>query len=181
MTGIVGLSGRAGSGKSTAADVLVDAGWSRVKFAAALKDMMRALYRAAGLDDAEIERRIEGDLKETPCPLLCGKTPRHAMQTLGTDWGRNMIGPDLWIGLARSRIEGHMLDGRSVVADDVRFENEAATIRDLGGLVVQIKRETGASVGDHVSEAGVDANIEYCNDGSADQLRGFMCYVFLTD
>ena len=35
------------------------------------------------------EAHIEGALKEVPCELLGGKTPRYAMQTLGTEWGRD--------------------------------------------------------------------------------------------
>jgi hypothetical protein len=51
--------------------------WRQVKFAGPLKSMCMAL----GLTEAH----IEGHLKEVPCELLCGQTPRHAMQTLGTE------------------------------------------------------------------------------------------------
>lgn len=167
--GLLGIAGKAGSGKSTAAQVLLDAGWARVKFAGPLKDMMRAL----GLDD----RHIEGDLKDVPCDLLQGQTPRYAMQTLGTEWGRDCIGRDFWIDLARRRISLAMSAGLNVVVDDVRFENEAQVIRDLGGLVLGLERGDGA--GDHVSEAGVAPDIRHFNDGTLEELRGFMDYVFL--
>jgi hypothetical protein len=78
---LIALTGYAGSGKSTLADILAcEHGFTVVKFAGPLKAMLRAL----GLD----EREIEGDLKEQPCQLLAGHTPRRAMQTLGTEWGR---------------------------------------------------------------------------------------------
>lgn len=169
MTGLVGITGKAGSGKSTAAQVLLDAGWVRIKFADPLKDMLRAI----GLDD----RHIEGHLKEIPCEVLQGKTPRWAMQTLGTEWGRECIGDQFWIAIARRRIALAMAAGLNVVVDDVRFENEATVIRELGGLVLGLERGDGA--GGHVSEAGVAPDIRHVNDGTVSELRGFMEYVFL--
>ena len=168
--GLLGITGRAGSGKSTAAQVLIDDGWHRVKFAGPLKAMMRAI----GLTDDH----IEGALKEVPCDMLGGKTPRHAMQTLGTEWGRNCIAPDLWIDLARREIIAAMMRGQSVVVDDVRFENEAALIRELGGMVLCLQRE-GSGAGSHPSEGGVAPDLTHVNDGSVAELAGFVRYVFL--
>ena len=167
--GLVGITGRAGSGKSTAAQVLIDAGWVRIKFADPLKDMLRAI----GLDD----RHIEGHLKEVPCDLLVGQTPRWAMQTLGTAWGRQCIAQDFWVRLARRRIALAMAAGLNVVVDDVRFENEAQVIRELGGMVLGLSRGDGAGL--HVSEAGVVPDIEHVNGGTVAELRGFVRYVFL--
>lgn len=123
---IIGLSGTIGSGKSYAAAHLDKQFNFRIhKFAKPLKDMLRAL----GLP----EDRIEGPLRKEPFDMLCGQTPRHAMQTLGTEWGRNMIGADFWVNAWRAtRPSG------AIVADDVRFPNEAAEIRRLGGIVVRI-------------------------------------------
>lgn len=170
MTSLLGIAGRAGAGKSTAAQVLVDAGWHRVKFADPLKDMLRAL----GLPD----RHIEGDLKEVPCALLGGRTPRYAMQTLGTEWGRNLIAQTLWLDLAQRRIENAISAGRSVVVDDVRFPNEAALLRRLGGSVLRIDRD-GAGAGAHCSETVLPADLVYTNDGTEAQLRGYMRYLFV--
>jgi putative protein kinase ArgK-like GTPase of G3E family len=78
---IIGLTGLMGSGKSLAAQELERIGFTRTRFAGSLKDMMRVL----GLTEEE----IEGNLKETACALLGGKTPRYAMQTIGTEWGRS--------------------------------------------------------------------------------------------
>lgn len=79
---VIALTGLAGSGKSTASKYLVEKhGYQLVKFAGPLKDMLRAI--GFGEDD------IEGNGKELSNSLLCDKTPRHAMQTLGTEWGEN--------------------------------------------------------------------------------------------
>lgn len=170
MTDLIGITGRAGSGKSTAADVLLKAGWARVKFADPLKNMLRAI----GLSD----RHIEGDLKEVPCDLLQGKTPRWAMQSLGTEWGRQCIGEGLWLDLARREIALTIAQGVPVVVDDVRFENEAQLIRDLGGTILQITRGN-AETPSHASEADLAGDIVYRNNGTRAELQGFIRYVWL--
>jgi len=166
---LLGISGRIGSGKSEAAKTLIDGGWVNIKMAGPLKDMLRAI----GLTD----RHIEGDLKEVPCDILGGQTPRHAMKTLGKEWGRECIHPDLWTILARARIVTALAAGCNVVVDDVRFENEAALIRDLGGLVLGIDR--GGQSGGHVSEGGIMPDILYKNTGTLAELRGYVQYVFM--
>lgn len=172
MVGLLGIHGKAGSGKSTAAQVLIDGGFKRVKFAGPLKNMLRAI----GLTD----RHIEGDLKETPCDMLLGQTPRHAMQTLGTEWGRGCIGGEFWTNLARREIVMAMAQGFSVVVDDVRFQNEADLIREWGGMVLHIDRGESIAPG-HVSENRLDCDLTYLNYGTIGELRGYMRYVFLED
>ena len=139
---IIGFCGPAGSGKSTAAAHLVaHYGFTRVRFAGPLKAMMRALGCS--------EREVDGDLKETPCALLGGRTPRQAMQWLGTEWGREMIAGDLWLRAWAVEAEQH----DHVVCDDVRFPNEEAAIRARGGIIVRIECPWAASAGSgHASE-----------------------------
>ena len=141
---VVGLCGAAGSGKTTAAAYLAERfGFERVRFAGPLKDMLRVL----GLGDDE----IEGGSKEKPSALLLGKTPRQAMQWLGTEWGRNLIGEDFWVNAWGTRA----FRFPSVVAEDVRFKNEADAIRRMGGIVVRIDCPWAgsASGAGHSSEA----------------------------
>lgn len=150
---LVALSGRAGSGKSLASKTLINAGWKRVKFADCLKNMLRSLYLTAGLEFTEIERRIEGDLKEKPDPYLQGKTPRHAMQTLGNEWGRELIRPNLWMSLTAKAIRKALHEGYNVVVDDCRYPNEAERISAMGGRVYLIDRVQGVQgLSDHPSE-----------------------------
>lgn len=161
---VIGFAGLIGSGKSTAAAELTrTGGFQRVRFAGPLKKMMAAL----GLSVDE----IDGKLKEQPCALLCGKTPRHAMQTIGTEWGRNLIGEDLWIRAWKHAV-GRLPAEVSVVADDVRFANEAAAIRDVGGAVVLIDRGLNDAGGSHPSEA-LDFDVDYVlrNTGSVADLH----------
>lgn len=165
---IIALTGRAGCGKSSAATYLAERhGFTRVRFAGPLKAMLRAFYAATGLGPEAIEAKIEGGLKEYPCTVLGGASPRQAMQRLGTEWGRDMIHPELWV-LAWSAAAGRALrDGApGVVVEDCRFENEAAAVRALGGRILRVERPGLAPLaGGHVSEADIADADPIFNDG----------------
>ena len=98
MPKIIGITGYIGSGKTLLADALcAKHNFTIVMFAFRLKDMGRAV----GLR----EDQVEGTGKEIPCQLLCDKTPRYAMQTLGTEWGRNIIGENIWVNLWSNKVQ----------------------------------------------------------------------------
>jgi len=161
---IIGFCGLAGAGKTTAALHLVETrGFVRERFAGPLKAALLAL----GLT----EREVDGDLKEAPCAMLAGKTPRQAMQLLGKEWGRDLISPDLWVDAWGRRVDQRAAD---VVVDDVRFVNEAAAIWARGGKVVMLRRHGAGSTsgGGHASEAlGFPWDYEIHNDGDVGRLQ----------
>lgn len=157
---IVAFTGLAGSGKSTAAAHLVNHhGYQRVRFAGPLKAMMAALGCT--------QEQIDGSEKELPCELLGGKTPRYAMQTIGTEWGRDLIASDLWIRAWNAAV-AKVPAGLPVVVDDCRFPNEAEAVRAAGGVIIRIERPgAGACAADHVSEQHhIEAATTICNDTS---------------
>lgn len=145
LPNLIALCGPAQSGKSTCADELATYyGYTLVKFAGPLKDMLRSL----GLTEAQ----IEGNQKEIPCTFLNGKSPRQAMQTLGTEWGRDLIGRDLWVNAWTARCNQIIRLGGRVVVDDCRFDNELQAIRALGGKAVKLWRPGIEAVNGHISE-----------------------------
>lgn len=171
---ILALTGLAGCGKSTAAAYLAEHhGFARVRFAGPLKAMLRAFYAAAGLAPDAVEAKIEGGLKEYPCTLLGGRSPRHAMQTIGAEWGRDLMSPDLWV-LAWSGAAGRAIrDGAAgVVVEDCRYENEAAAVRSLGGRILRIERPGLPPIaGNHGSEGReLPRDGIILNDGDTDLL-----------
>ena len=148
---LVAFTGLKQSGKDTAATSLTHRGYAHVKMAEPMKQMLRVLLQYRGAPAGQINRMLEGDLKEVPTPYLNGRTPRYAMQTLGTEWGRELMAEDFWIGAARDRIE----QSPRVVVSDIRFGNEADLIRELGGTLYRIERE-GQTVTDlHPSEVEI--------------------------
>jgi hypothetical protein len=158
---IIGLCGLIGSGKSEVAKILLqEFDMTYVPFAKPLKDM---LAYGLGLSDDQ----LYGTSKEVPSELLCGKTPRWAMQSLGTEWGRGLIHPDLWVRAWARRAS----QSPNVVSDDLRFANEAKTVKACGGLVVKVSRP-GQPQGSHPSESlDFPYDYELLNSGTLEEFR----------
>lgn len=184
---LVGLTGLAGSGKSTAANWFVRNYSQAVKvaFASPIKRMAYELIRGSLPKTWHIkpmEYLEDPALKNEPIPFLGGHTGRHLMQTLGTEWGRESIHPDFWVAIAAGKVE-RMLGvsfkkseniGVKVLFDDVRFANEAEMIRAYDGVVVRIVRPDNPYTleGAHESEKmdfAVDATL--VNEGTIEDLH----------
>jgi len=139
---LIGLTGRAGSGKDTVADFLCEThGFVQLALADPLRHGLQAML---GLTAEQLHRR---DIKETPIDWI-GKSPRELMQTLGTEWARDLIHPDLWLRRAEQRIaqikaSPPILHVAGIVVSDIRYENEADWLRGLGGKLWLIKRNKG--------------------------------------
>lgn len=144
---IVGFTGLAGTGKDTAGKALVkELGFKRFAFADPLKNALNAML---DLKPGKWENR---EWKESVIEQL-GYSPRHLAQTLGTEWGREVLDPRFWVKVARFRADNS--GARRVVFTDVRFDNEAEWIQQRGGLVVEITRPGIEPVRAHVSEQGI--------------------------
>jgi len=173
---LIAFAGLKEAGKDSAAEVFVRAGYRPLKFADGLKRMLRALIEWQDTT-APSHRMTDGDLREVPSALLGGRTPRHAMQTLGTEWGRELMASNLWVEAARRAIEGTLAEGRGVVISDLRFDNEATLVQRLGGVVVLIERP-GLSADDHASESGVqDLPVNWLFDNDAASFDAFQTKV----
>jgi hypothetical protein len=168
---LVGITGRKFSGKDTVGGYLHAEYYAHLdSFAGPLKEGLAVMFSAPrGIFDDPI-------LKELPDPGLLGKTPRHLMQTLGTEWGRTHVQHDVWAELLSRRVASVLGNGRRYVAvTDVRYDDEAERIHALGGQVWQVNRDLpGTGCGDgHSSEAGVSSHLidhTLDNNGSLDHL-----------
>ncbi len=142
MHQLLGFSGPAGSGKDTCGNLLCDRhNFIRLSFAAPIYQALRAMGFGWPKTQDEKERII---------PWL-GRSWRDMAQTLGTEWGREKVHPDLWIMLALNS----MVNDLRYVITDVRFENEARAIREHGGQVVHLrgrKHPMAAGTAQHASE-----------------------------
>jgi hypothetical protein len=134
---IIGLVGRARSGKDTVALMMTSFQIRRI--AQPVKDSLKSLY---GWDN----RHIEGPYKEVIDPYV-NKSPRQAMIDTAERVKRES-GQDFFIKMLLDT-----WDGKDLVIPDVRFQNEIDAIRRYGGVLVKVVRE-GCSA--FVSEDHID-------------------------
>lgn len=161
---LIGIAGRARAGKNTTA-TLLKGFFPSVEYAFA--DPIRKMLAAIGIDMNDPYWR---ERKEKVIPGI-GKSPRQLMQTLGTEWGRDLVHPDFWLLLARQAYD--RTDFRMIITD-VRFENEVAWIRKEKGLMVFVDRPNGEQVSKHVSEHPLKREPEDIiinNSGSIEDLQ----------
>lgn len=200
---IIGLCGLAGSGKDTAADSLVLRGFVKLAFADIMKRFCKEVFdftdeqlwgpsASRNAPDARYPRKVYGSDE-----VHENLTPRFALQTLGTEWGRECY-PGVWVDYAIRKAkeldgaEGVHYDAKTgifrcarppiegVAISDVRFWNEVEAIQKAGGKVVRIKR-AGAGLGGagalHQSEVEQASIADACfdavlqNDGTLAELH----------
>jgi hypothetical protein len=147
---IIGLCGAAGSGKNTAASLICGlTGAAQIAFADPIYEAVSCI---TGLSRAKLEDRT---IKEAVLDWI-DRSPRHLLQTLGTEWGRNTVHQEIWVRRAMERAREA---GGLVVITDVRFDNEAEAIHAAGGVVWQVRRMGAGVAGNHASEAGVSERL----------------------
>lgn len=159
---ILGITGHKGHGKDTIAALLQQRFlWTRMAFADELKRIAKDLW---GLSEAQVNGSLAD--KETVDPTW-GVSPRHLLQTLGTEAGRSAH-PETWIRrLFRTMEAWEAADENEGLGDlrvgyvisDVRFPNEADAIRKHGGTIWRVNRP-GFSTGSleaHASETSIEA------------------------
>ncbi len=167
---LIGVHGKARSGKDTVARILVDEhGFVRTAFADPLKAASAVLF------GWPVEMAFSDEIKGYKSPLW-DITGRTAFQRLG-DAMKIGFGPDFWI--KRWACEyARLKDKHSIVVADVRTNAEADMIRGLGGLIIHLERH-GAGLrgleGMHSSEAGITFNrstdLRIENNGTLSELE----------
>lgn len=155
---IIGLAGRAGSGKDTAAQYLCSVHrFEAVAFADLINDIAAQLLDPFDVDHAVLHERA---LKEQPIHALPGSpSARQIKQQIG-DLGRSWH-PEFWITATAHRLGMHDMPRSSPVHDrivisDVRLPDEAAWVAGRGGVVLRLVRPQALPVRGHNSESEVD-------------------------
>ena len=141
---IIGLTGYAQSGKDTVAKILVDNyGYTRVAFADKIReflyetgpDYIKDLVDAVGWDKAKQNQTV-----------------RELLQNTGVG-ARKVFGENFWVNQALGSIA---VGYPNIVVTDVRFVNEADTLKTNGGQIWRVKRLGIGAVNSHVSETQMD-------------------------
>lgn len=185
---IIGLTGAAGAGKDTTADIVQELvpGAARFAFATALR---AEIAQAWGIDERLLEDRSKKAVPQDQLALrLCcdagfpqyawelsslpAVTPRGIMQR----WGdyRRAADPDYFILPAlRARLLAVEEQRPIMIVTDVRYPNEAGWLRNVGGELWRVVRPGVIGRG-HSSEVALDgAPVDHVitNDRGFDALR----------
>jgi hypothetical protein len=100
-------------------------------------------------------------------------TVRELLQVLGTDIFREMLEGDVW---ANSPFRRDWNGYDVVFITDCRFPNEARVVKERGGTIIRLERDTGF-VDNHPSETALDNfdfERKFVNDGSLEELQVFI-------
>lgn len=168
---IIGLTGYAQSGKDTVANILVENyGYKRVAFADKIREYLyetNPMYDSIVGEPLFVKAKVDRDGWEE-----AKKSPhiRRLLQTSGVA-ARKVFGENFWVHQAMKDIaEGHP----NIVVTDVRFINEANTLRLNGAQIWRIKRLGVEAVNGHVSETELDGypvDQIFVNNGTVEDLN----------
>jgi len=202
---VIGISGPARAGKDTTAQFMQQEIVGNTNpdmqnlvvalesWAAPIKSMVAMLldffHIGSIMNPAELAPYLDGDKKEEHIEAI-GASPRKLMQTLGTDWGRNIISESIWIDsmAARAAMYNDVVDagysGAVLIIPDCRFDNEAEFVRSIGGTMLRVETSRELEeVEEHASEGGISDNLIHTvlhNDGTLEDLQK-MCVSVLEE
>ena len=175
---VIGLCGKAGSGKDTVARLLRD----RIGLGARLESLAEPLKKGVHTmlslpfpGECIDKEAILSDVLRTDCKNL-EFSLREAYQRFGTEGGRRLQ-DDLWVALLENRIENNRTAPFPlIIVPDVRFVNEADWVRDRGVLIYVNRGDTPkVGIHGHASENYqlLIAKADYIirNYGTLDDLR----------
>lgn len=126
-------------GKTTSAKYLADKHEYRIaSFATPINSMIESMLSCLGMQHKDVVYYMR-HAKEDVIPGI-GVSYRHLARTLGTEWGRQYVGDSVWINSFIARF--HNTKHVPFCVDDLRFQNEAACLREFGFILVKIVRNT---------------------------------------
>jgi dephospho-CoA kinase len=163
---IIGISGKAGSGKDTVAQMLFEkiaGGKIITHFADNLKNIISKLLRVSYQD------LMNPEFKKKTVDLFPQYTYRTLMQAIGTKFRE--IDKDFWVKLMMETFK--YSDNYTIIIPDVRYKNEAEAIKNKGGVLIRINRDI-PEINDHSSETDLDNyKFDYIinNTGTLDDLE----------
>jgi hypothetical protein len=180
---IIGLTGRAGSGKDTAFRLLAQSNPSERFVRKAFADLLKeSAMLALDLDPADADSFKERGkiIVQYGSSVARELTGREFFQRYGLEAHREVFGFDFW---TKRVLNPEVLDPNGVtVITDVRMDDEAEQIRELGGEVWCISREGKAiTESAHGTEQGVSEDLidrHIYNTGSVDELGEMMAEAF---
>lgn len=126
---LIGVSGKARSGKDSLFNMAENNGFRRLSFAEDLKSRGRK-------DFGLTAEYTDGASKDEMTTKLNGHSPREFFIELGNLYRK--YDPDFWLRQAVAKAKEDPT--KDWMVTDVRYPNEADAIKKLGGLVIRLER-----------------------------------------
>lgn len=157
---IIGITGQKRSGKDTIAKLLNKKyKYEIYHFADPIKSMLSTLLNYVDANDNSF---FEDRKEENIDPL--NASYRKLAQTLGTEWGRNLISDNIWVDVLAFNSQWE----DAIVIPDVRFDNEAKWVKSQNGIIISVTRNNESN-DSHASEQGIDKQyIDYAVTNDSD-------------
>lgn len=135
---VIGLTGFARSGKGSVAEHLIKTyGFVHISFADILRELASAVNPVVSWpedDDLATSPIYYNDALEMYGYDRAKEVYpefRRFLQRMGTEGGRRVLKDSIWVDKWEEKTKAAISEGKSVVASDVRFLNEAKAIREL--------------------------------------------------
>lgn len=172
---LVGLTGRRNVGKTTAANILVEEyNFDRAHPFDGGKEMCVTYYERLGIEKAIALRMVNGDLKDTPNPLMPGGvSSRYLMERFGKFMGVSM-GYDWTLGVEIKRLRQLK---KNIIVESIVYE--ADYLKQQGGVIIRLERD-GVSVEGGESDsfqANVKEDFTVLNNGTKEELKKSLSYI----
>jgi len=195
---IVSIYGRNNAGKTTLANMLVDKyNFVRLSFAGALREIVKSYF---GIDnswktdtfwnmysDKKYLTGVESlfsiinnanDIKYLMLNRVSKATTKRqayriTMELVGTELFRNLILKDIWIAITVFNVFRYLGEGKNIVIDDMRFNNEYEVLSNLNAVFIKIVSPFEEPMGTHESQKYTDdfrKDYVIYNDGTKDDL-----------
>lgn len=168
---LIGLSGKAGSGKDTVAGILYRLyGLHTLHFADPLKTAARVIF---GFTSPQLYDPVHKESVDS----YWGFSPRKALQLLGTEGCRSVFGGDVWVRSLMKKLISLPQIIPGVAVADVRFIEEFEALKSCGGFMVRIHRPFSTTLcTNHASEIDLDNrnldwDFEILNSGTLEDLE----------
>jgi len=175
---IIGLTGYAQSGKDTVAKVLVDNyGYTRIAFADKIREFLYEMDPGIGVKGPDgnwhtvslqnIVDVVGWDEAKQNVEV------RGLLQNTGVG-ARKLFGEGFWVNQALGSIA---VGYPNIVVTDVRFINEANTLKANGGQIWRIERLGVGAVNSHISESQMDdykVDQTFVNNGTTEDLEALI-------
>jgi len=167
---IIGIKGRKDTGKSTVAEYLKEAyNMEEYYFSKPLKEIICILtgWSEDFVNGSTPEfKRLRETEKHPDFNMTC----REMLVEIGTNLFRKQVNENVWVNIARWR---STQTGNALIFSDLRFPNECALVKELGGTIIRLKRDTDWELDESdetEQEFDTEGEIVIDNNGTLEEL-----------